>query len=58
MKKEIENMIKKIDLILKDETASVDWMKGRHSAFRGVRKELQEILNKNSPCYKAKHIHP
>ena len=45
MREKIELEVKKIDRILKVETPCDDWMKGRHSAFRGVSASLKRILN-------------
>ena len=47
MKTKIEEMITNIDRILKDENPYTDWLKGRHSAFRGVKERLVKILNEN-----------
>ena len=45
MKEKIKSEIEKIDRILNNENAYTDWLKGRHSALRGVRASLERILN-------------
>ena len=61
MKDKIILEVKKLDKILKTENPSDDWMKGRHSAFRGMRARLLEILNEDistSRLLPEKHMKP
>ena len=41
----LELEIENINRILNTETPCDDWVKGRHSALRGVRSSLEKILN-------------
>jgi len=45
MKTKIEQLIAKLDINISESKSDDTWMKGRISAFKGVRKELKEILN-------------
>lgn len=45
MKDKIKLEVEKIDRILNNENAHGDWIKGRHSALRGVKVALENILN-------------
>ena len=45
MKEQIRLAVQDIDRILKEENAHDDWLKGRHSALRGVKSRLERILN-------------
>ena len=44
MEAQIKSMIENIDRILKEENPYSDWLKGRHSALKGVKKRLIKII--------------